>query len=432
MKRKNIVFSVLMVLLTWIGIEFLAIVGHQIRSGAFFPRQAIREELRTRLEDAAGGARDQGRAMPNAWRGGQHVEVLHPYFGFISDPTSSSAVMRIAENGFFDADGRVTWPKREPGALSIGILGGSFATSTSEVAHRRLPHCLSDLGRRIEVHNYAAGGYKQPQQLHVLAQLFATGAEFDFVVNIDGFNELGLGVVESARAGSHPSFPRQWPARVAKTLDPAKLRLIGRIEVLRERQRAWARPFAAFGLTNSPTLALIWQLRDQWMVKELVDLQHRVLSLDNALGAHDFQGQGPAFEGDLEARLDVAIALWRDASLQMHHLAEGNETVYLHLLQPNQYVDGSKPLSGEERKIAFDPDSPFRSVVRDGYPRMIEEGAAMRSLGVAFLDLTRIYEDVAESRYVDTCCHVDLQGYAMVVDRICETIRGRMRAHRDR
>ena len=65
--------------------------------------------------------------------------------------------------------------------------------------------------------------------------------------------------------------------------------------------------------------------------------------------------------------------LWERSSLAMSRLAEASGLAYLHVLQPNQYVLGSKPLSREERAL-LDPTDPWARAARSGYPRLIERG----------------------------------------------------------
>src|SRR5436305_14825248 len=57
-------------------------------------------------------------------------------------------------------------------------------------------------------------GYKQPQQLLLLTYLLSQGAEFDVLINLDGFNEIGLHSSENMYQNTHPSFPRAWRFRL--------------------------------------------------------------------------------------------------------------------------------------------------------------------------------------------------------------------------
>lgn len=90
----------------------------------------------------------------------------------------------------------------------------------------------------------------------------------------------------------------------------------------------------------------------------------------------------------------------------MHRVSEGAGIRYFHFLQPNQYVGGSKPLSDEERRIAFAPNDPYANYVRLGYPYLREDGLELARRGVRFHDLTHIFAGDAATRYSDTCCHL--------------------------
>ncbi len=95
---------------------------------------------------------------------------------------------------------------------------------------------------------------------------------------------------------------------------------------------------------------------------------------------------------------------------------------YFHFLQPNQYVAGSKPLSDEERAKAHDEDSPYRPVAERGYPLLRQVGAELRAAGVWFVDLTEVFSGVGETLYIDTCCHFNAKGNALVSQAIARAV----------
>ena len=95
---------------------------------------------------------------------------------------------------------------------------------------------------------------------------------------------------------------------------------------------------------------------------------------------------------------------------------------YLHLLQPNQYVTGSKPFGDAERAVAIDPAHPWAGFAREGYPLLRARGAALAEEGIAFYDLTQIYRDVADPIYRDTCCHVNGRGNRVLARRLAEIL----------
>jgi len=98
----------------------------------------------------------------------------------------------------------------------------------------------------------------------------------------------------------------------------------------------------------------------------------------------------------------------------MHRLCVANGTLYFHFLQPNQYLEGSKPMGRLERQAAVAPGSVFETSVRAGYPLLREAGRELAAQGVAFQDLTGAFADVREPLYVDTCCHLNQQGYRIL------------------
>jgi hypothetical protein len=104
------------------------------------------------------------------------------------------------------------------------------------------------------------------------------------------------------------------------------------------------------------------------------------------------------------------VAIWRRSSEEMAVLARANDIRYLHVLQPNQYVEGSKPMGPDERRIATPPDHPYRDGAVLGYPLLRAESGRLRASGVEFYDATGLFADVEEPLYVDGCCHFNRRG----------------------
>jgi hypothetical protein len=119
---------------------------------------------------------------------------------------------------------------------------------------------------------------------------------------------------------------------------------------------------------------------------------------------------------------ELIADLWLRASFSMQRLAEAAGARYLHALHPNQYVPGSKPLSDAERAAAFVPNAEWSRWAATGYPLLRARGAALRERGVAFLDLTDLFQDRTETIYVDDCCHYNLLGNEILARRIARFI----------
>ena len=104
----------------------------------------------------------------------------------------------------------------------------------------------------------------------------------------------------------------------------------------------------------------------------------------------------------------------------MHRLAAANGIRYLHVLQPNQYFEGTKQLSPKERRDFFRPKSPSAQATKAAYPLLLRAGRDLKKNGVAWIDASRIFEDDSTTRYSDWCCHLTQQGVAMLTKLIAD------------
>jgi uncharacterized protein (DUF924 family) len=116
------------------------------------------------------------------------------------------------------------------------------------------------------------------------------------------------------------------------------------------------------------------------------------------------------------------VEVWARASLEMEILCTGHGIQYIHFLQPNQYLAGSKTLTAEERRMAYDPDVADTQRVATAYPMLIERGLDLRTQGVNFVDLTMIFKDEPRTIYRDTCCHLNGLGSRQLARAIAGAI----------
>jgi hypothetical protein len=386
-----------------------------------FPSPARRARKLGDAIDATGGT--SGATPPRS------LEAIHPYLGFVYDPAADNPTLQaqhglpISRFGFLDEHDPVVARRRD--RFVIGLFGGSFASWVAQHARNVLVERIARdprlAGREVVLVNTALGGYKQPQQLLALTYLLSLGGGFDVVVNLDGFNEVVLPVLEHLPKGVFLAYPRNWYLRTADLRTGATLRLVGTAELLRQRRSGWSHAFSLPLLRSSFAAHLLWRLGDRALTRRIGRVEQEVVEL--AADEHRFVSSGP-FEPfpDREAAIAREAALWRDSSLQMDRLARGNGTRYLHFLQPNQYLEGTKPLSDEERARFVDPRSPYATPAREGYLRLQAAGGELQKSGVEFHDLTREFADVQETLYADDCCHVNALGCALVATAIADAI----------
>lgn len=415
-RLKTAAFSLLLLVLVWLAAEACALLAWSVLNRAVFTPGRVRTQL-----DAVATPATAPTAAPVAshstikW--GDFAEVLHPYFGYVADPHQPEPFWRPSDYGFILADRPNPIVKRAPDRLIVGVFGGSFANGTYLALKDHLVRKFAGTGREVIAINFANGGYKQPQQLLILNYLLALGAEFDVVIDLDGFNEVCLPPTELVPQHVNPFFPRSWNRRTADLVSVTTLRQLGQVEVLKSQQTDWARAFRARHLYLSPTLSLLWQYRDRALARRVYELNQSLQAAGRA--SESYTAHGPAYEDRGEAALFAdLVACWERASLQMKSVTTASGARYYHYLQPNQYDAGSKPMNAAERHLAVTPGNPYAHCVATGYPLLRDAGARLQTAGVAFTDLTQIFAGTPDPLYVDDCCHVNMEGYALIAARI--------------
>ena len=407
---RRFVYACIGIVLSVLALELITFSGYLIGQRHVFPYAQYQTDMRKRA------GRDSRRRLPglaNAGRvGGAWPEVIHPYLGFVPDPGKDGTTIGDANQVL----------SRSPDKLIVGVFGGSFAGGLCGYGKAELGKVLQVPGRKVQLLCFGAGGYKQPQQLLALTYILSLGGTFDLVINIDGFNEVTLPVAEGGQ-GVFPIYPRGWLWRVGNLNDPQALEYLGGLYALDRQQEEWANLFVQYGLHRSTLLSLVWSSRDRLLAARRSQLQQDLAEHKTSL-PRSYASTGPRVTfKDQPALYDLLVRVWRDGSLQMKRLCDANGIAYYHFLQPNQYVEGSKPMTDAEAKVAVQSGHLYQQGVVGGYPVLQKYGVELTGAGVAFRDLTRVFDQVQEPLYVDNCCHVNGRGYNLVADAIGAVIQ---------
>ncbi len=425
--RRRLLF----ILVTLLGVallgELVLFVVVSLRDGRWRTPSAWQAER----DDVIGRLAPVGDHHATSQRqyGATAKDVLHPYVGFVTDPDRSPAHALGFRTTTVDPI-----QQRSPEKLLVAVLGGSVAEGFGHHGPRLLDKHLGDdpafRGRRIAVINLAIGGFKQPQQLMVLNYLLVLGAQFDIVINIDGFNEVALHEFENAHWGVAPAFPRVWPLFVDPVPDPVLLEALGRREWLETRMVELARDHSTLPLRYSIFWNVLWNARHRSLAGEhaavLTDVVAHQQRAEALLTTTDqpYRVTGPTHTFATRGEMYRCLAdLWRESSLQLDRLCRSRGIRYLHFLQPNQHVAGSKPMRPDERAVAINPQHFYQRCVTAGYPMLIEAGKQLVERGVAFHDLTRIFADEERPLYLDDCCHFNEKGYEIMAVPIVDAMR---------
>src|ERR1051326_2313113 len=160
--------------------------------------------------------------------------IIHPYFGITTQPgnnvltgdgnlqLSNLPRMNLADDGWkrlkannhgFYSD--FDYPRLEvtKNDYVVGVFGGSVSAYFTVAGKQALIQTLkahpSFRDKNVVVLNFAQCGFKQPQQLLILAYFVAQGQRFDAIVNLDGFNEAAL-AHQNWGSGGDISMPRAY------------------------------------------------------------------------------------------------------------------------------------------------------------------------------------------------------------------------------
>jgi hypothetical protein len=385
-------------------------------------RPFAREELTARLLNAAPSEPESVPAAPsgNDPRVADQPVILHPYFGYVANPTKA----RVNAYGFFGPEPLAT---RGSDVVLVGVLGGSVADLLVKNGGEALADALQEVpqyrGRRIELINLALGGYKQPQQVLVIATLLAIGAQFDIVINVDGFNEID-GAKDNQQDGVNPYFPYTWNLHARQGFDRDAVVHIARADQIRSRRETLRTWFQQEPAPHSAFLLTLWDFLD---AREDAALRAETVALRDTLARASMTAQqkgppAPLPDGDDEALYRDYAEVWARASLETALLCAGFGIRYFHFLQPNQYLPGAKQLTDEERAIAFDPDVADTQRVAIAYPILRERGRELIKQGVAFTDLAMLFRDEPRTVYGDSCCHYNALGNELMAQAIGRAI----------
>jgi hypothetical protein len=377
-------------------------------------------------------------------------KLIHPYRGWIARPGHRASFLK-KDKPFFPDGLPSEWAlanstgnrfgylsqvedyrELSPEQFVIGIFGGSVASQLATIGgdaiERGIVERRPDLEGKVVVVNVSSGAYKQPQQLFALSELLLLGAPFDVVVNVDGFNEVVFGL-RDALDGYHPFLPSRGQYLNLLDLtssDPTVEAITSMAEIHHHRQ-------AVDGLTAVFSGSAFFRASE--LFKAIVGVlaqrhQRAIVEVEAALQSQSVQPHrfpaaemlsdpclGP--EGDCD---DLVGSLWERGSRLMAAAADQFGAEYVHVLQPNQYVERSKTMTPAEIEIAYDPRSGYAKRVRQGYPILQRRGQEMAGDGISFHDLSMIFRDRQEALYVDNCCHYNHLGYQIVGDAVAALI----------
>lgn len=353
-------------------------------------------------------------------------QTLHPFLGSILTKDIHQAQgyeikkgLQVTEYGFLD-DNPSPILKKSSGKYILGIVGGSVALHLSTRADVALKNELKKIpsiaNKEILIVRLASGGYKQPQQLAIVNYLLSLGAEFDMILNVDGFNEMALPLSQNLKQKVNPFFPRNWRDLTNTQADEGLYKLIGKTALVKDELKKNTKSVYSSMGKYSITMHLLWSAYCNTKTNELNKLRNSIFfyAPENSLYIN-----GPQIKETEDKIKEMIAEHWARSSILIYQVAKANNIHYFHVLQPNQYVKGSKVFSEEEMvKKYYLESSHYREPIETGYPIMQKQISQIRKAGVSFTDLSMAFQNVRETIYEDDCCHFNNQGNVMLAEAV--------------
>jgi hypothetical protein len=418
--RRVLVLVLWNLLFFAVGVEVLSVAAYFARKGTFYYSHRPRDKSVAALQESV-----------EAYR-------IHPYFGFQirPEPLRSPAASTYNNHGF---DSPWDWPReRRPGEYLVGVFGGSVASKLTryELDHGVMARAVAPAIGRSPDHvvflNFAQGGFKQPQQVQILAYFLAIGQELDAVVNVDGFNEVALGA-RNQRGGVAASQPSIEHVAALQGVTP--FGSDGRRAIMLATRDAYARYARTYNRAwsgDAPEMVFatgfVWNyLRYSHQLRRFLHLREQLLTrrTGDAGSVSWLYLQPSPYAVDGEIAWDAVLDVWENGAATFARLARAGGLPAVQVLQPNQYFPTARRFSDAEAAVALAEASPYRALVPPGYEGLTERAArlAVAPEPTTVHELFRLFDDLDAPAYEDDCCHYTDAGN----ERLAATI-GRMLA----
>jgi len=424
-RAKSAIFYALLLCATIGLIELMALAAYRIAFGERFSYRQLQASRLSLLQPSPENAAVDGQ---------QPTWVIHPYYGYVTNPAISPAVDKF---GFLGNQDQIQ--TANPDKIVVAVVGASVATQLAsttyagDILRSELKKTPPFQSKELVLLNLGNGAYKQPQAVMTINDILSRGGHIDVLIALDGVGEIALPEAHGNLSyGISPFYPQHWQLLVNTQLSSDQTAAIGNFR-LTHNVRVWlASIFAKPVLRNSITANLIWRIADVRLAETIT--ADRTLANKDAPkeSASRLSNDRRAFLGppvEYATRRDLYMDIarnWGRSSVLLHNLMRSQDGLYFHFLQPNQYIAGSKPLGEHERTVAIHPVSPYRRPIEIGYPYLQAMGESLRSAGIWFEDLTSVFAGMDQELYNDNCCHLNNDGNLILARKIAAVVAANM------
>lgn len=295
--------------------------------------------------------------------------------------------------------------------IKILILGGSVATHLSlndsednfeineqtydkyDIFEKTINQNFNT--QRFKIYNAAIPGGKQPQQLFKLNYLLLNGYQFDYVINLDGFNEIALTTSENIPIKNNVIYPRQYSRQI----------------------KAFNKDISCIKKSNkSIKNSSIFPMLELNNLYNIYNCHKKIYGLKNDID-EDFSNLSKFKEENIQIKMDKIVKLWTKSSHMIFDLSEIYKFKYIHILQPNQYYRASKIMTDDEKK--FSNFKKYKIPIEKFYKNLKTDKLMINYK----FDARNVFLTNNETLYRDYCCHLNNKGMFILSKKIIEEFK---------
>ncbi|MCP3899790.1 MAG: hypothetical protein GY707_08785 [Desulfobacteraceae bacterium] len=354
---------------------------------------------------------------------------FHPFIGYTGKPAEESKGRNKTPYNQYGMLSKQKHPypyKKKKNEFVIAVVGGSVAEIFANGMEEHLGESMRKLGfgKKVIIINLAIGGFKQPQQLFHLEYALLSGFQFDAVLNIDGFNDLVL-ANNNIELGVNPLYPSVHSIGSLTQLLNQKIPGRNLVEFLSDYyelfdfEQNYLSILQKFPAKYSAFLSFTGEIVSGYCKKERQSLKFDWTLESSEKIPSTFRG--PKLT-DNDNNIESVTEIWQQASKMLFAICNAYNLHYIQILQPNQYLEGSKTFTDNELKIAISDKSKWGQCAKVGYKSLIVKGNELKEQGVPFYDLSMVFKDYKKDIYVDNCCHYNYTGNYLLARRIARII----------
>ena len=348
-------------------------------------RQGLFEERLRFLDWQPDDNNADTRSLPNF---DKKIQV-HPFFGFNGAPNPgehNNFGFSCPRNFVLDEHGYAVEGLDRDNYFLIGIFGGSFANRLGREAKKWIEGALRPAvaPREPVVINLAFGGHSLPQPFFIYSYF---SSMVDAALFIDGVNEL-CNAIPNNKAGCPPEYPKaaHYLYKICRAeMSPATFELSTRMLQYQKLNQLLTKLSLLPVVRSFPFTHALWRLLSGGARTAADRCQEEIMNM--------FYSRKAFTSLTDEQLLVFAASRWTRWHQAAHVLCQSENVIDLHFLQPTPLA-GCKKLSEAELKHVR--TNPYSSLVRDGYPLLLEQLEHLQASDFPIFSMVDLYDGCSE------------------------------------